>query len=126
MVNFYKGNLKEATTILNTIINETSFKDYFHIMINVKLTLTYMYIQMNVYDLAENILTSILRKIKSEKNDSYKNVLTLIKIFDYELKHRNKIKANKQKDDFILFLGRNTNHCAVLKHLIFELSKKYS
>ncbi len=126
MVNFYKGNLKEAATILNTLLNENTFKDYFHIITDIKLTLAYIYLQMNVYDLVENILKSIVRKIKAEKNDNYKNVLTLVKIFEYELKNNNKKTTSKQKDDFIIFLGRNKDNYAILKHLIFELSKKYS
>ena len=57
MINYYGGKTKAAITGLNELINEFSFKDLFHINIEIKLTLCFLYIQIKDFDLAENIMS---------------------------------------------------------------------
>lgn len=121
----YKKNFKEAASQLNEIINSNSFKDFFHVNTDVKLTLAYVYLNMKEYDMADSLLKNIARKIKSEEMNGYTNVLDLIKIFNADIKQNGKI-TSKQKDDFILFLARNVKESELLNHLVFELKKKYS
>ncbi|PBQ32668.1 hypothetical protein CNR22_13095 [Sphingobacteriaceae bacterium] len=125
MVSYYRKNYKEAASRLNDIINTNSFKDYFHINTDVKLTLAFVYITLKEYDLADSLLKNIYRKIKSEEMTGYTNVLDLIKIFNADIKQNGKV-TEKQKDDFILFQARNVNESKLLNHLEFELKKKYS
>lgn len=125
MISYYRKNYKEAASRLNDIINTNSFKDYFHINTDVKLTLAFIYITLKEYDLADSILKNIYRKIKSEEMTGYANVLDLIKIFNADIKQNGKV-TEKQKDDFILFQARNVNESKLLNHLEFELKKKYS
>ena len=125
MVKYHSGNCKEAAAILNKIINENSFKDYFHINTEVKLTLAFIYITVKEYDMAENITKSIYRKITTEKINNYVNVLDLIRVFDADIKQNNK-KTAKQKDDFTLFTARNINESELLTYLQFELRKRYN
>jgi len=116
MLSYYEKNYKEAASRLNEIINSNSFKDYFHINTDVKLTLAFIYLTVKEYDLADSILKNIYRKIKAEEMDNYTNVLDIIKIFNAEIKQNGKITA-KQKDDFILFQARNSNENRLLAHL---------
>ena len=125
MLSYYEKNYKEAASRLNEIINSNSFKDYFHINTDVKLTLAFIYLTVKEYDLADSILKNIYRKIKAEEMDNYTNVLDIIKIFNAEIKQNGKITA-KQKDDFILFQARNSNENRLLAHLEYELKRKYS
>lgn len=125
MLAYYRKNYKEAASLLNDIINSNSFKDYFHINTDVKLTLAFIYITIKEYDLADSILKNIYRKIKAEDMSNYTNVLDIIKIFNADIKQNGKVTA-KQKDDYILFLARNTNENKLLNHLEYELKKKYS
>ena len=124
MINFYKGDLKGAAANLNELLNEHTFREYFHIAIQIRLTLAFFYIRMNVLDLAENIIISISRKIKTEKYNNYQNVVSLLKVFDLEIKGRGRV-SDKQRDYFALFLARNTQESKILKHLLYELNKKY-
>lgn len=125
MLSYYRKNYKEAASLLNEIINSNSFKDYFHINTDVKLTLAFIYITIKEYDLADSILKNIYRKIKSEEMNNYANVLDLIKIFNADIKQNGKV-TSKQKDDYILFQARNVNESKLLNHLEYELKKKYS
>ena len=125
MLSYYRKNYKEAAARLNEIINSNSFKDYFHINTDVKLTLAFFYITLKEYDLADSLLKNIYRKIKSEEMNNYTNVLDLIKIFNADIKQNGKVTA-KQKDDYILFQARNVNESKLLSHLEYELKKKYS
>jgi hypothetical protein len=126
MIAYFAGNIKESCAKLNEVLNENSFKDYFHINTEVKLSLAYMYLQQKEYDLADSIIKSIYRKIKSEKIENYPNVLNLIKVFEQEIKEPSNKASSKQKDDFTLFAARNSGPSSLLKHLAFELKKKYS
>ncbi|MBL7933255.1 MAG: hypothetical protein JNL60_15220, partial [Bacteroidia bacterium] len=64
------------------------------------------------------------RKIKSEQLDSYQNILDLIKVFGDDIKTMGGKPSAKQKDNFTLFLARNTNGNSVMKHMVFELKKR--
>lgn len=125
MIAYHKGNYKEAAAKLNEIINTNSFKDYFHINTEVKLTLAFVYLQMKEYDLADNLLKNIYRKIKSDNLEGYTNVLDLIKVFNADIKNNGRPGA-KQKDDFVLFLARNNGDTGILSHLVNELKRKYT
>jgi len=126
MISYYRGKYKEACVKLNDVLNENSFKDYFHVNTDVKLTLAFIYIELKEYDLAENITKSIYRKIKTEKINNYSNVLDLIKVFESDIKLNDSKITAKQKDDITLFSARNINECEILHHLHFELIKKYN
>jgi hypothetical protein len=123
---FSRKSYKEAINSLNEIINTQSFKDYFHGNMNVKLTLSYFYITIKEYDLAENILKSISRKIKTEKLTKYDHVILLIKALDLEINHEKNAKSKaKMKDLITLFIANNTKNVELLPHLIPELKTKY-
>jgi hypothetical protein len=125
MICYYSGKYKETSVKLNELLNENSFKDYFHINTDIKLTLAFIYIILKDYDLAESITKSIYRKIKTEKIENYSNVLDLIKVFDADIKQNNGKITQRQKDDITLFAARNINESEVLQHLQAELKNKY-
>ena len=127
LLSYYSGKTKEAINTLNGIINLYSFKDFFHINIEIKITLAYYYIQIKEFDLAENLLKNIYRKIKSEELSQYDNVLDIIKVLNLELYPDKSEKGNaKKKDSYTLFAARNTGKHAVLNHLMPELKKKFN
>jgi hypothetical protein len=126
MISYYAKNYKEAANKLNKILNENSFKDFFHINTDIKLTLAYIYIQLKEYDLADSIIKGVYRKIKTEKITCYANVLDIIKVFELEIKDRGGKTGDKQRDSFMLFTARNKNESELLTHLISDLKQKYS
>jgi len=125
LASYYSGNYKEAINILNELINTHSFKDYFHINMEVKFTLAWYYIRAKEYDMAENLLKSIYKKIKADGLGQYSNALDLIKVFTADINQKDARERVKQKDSFTLFLARNTGDCELLNHLIPELKKCY-
>ena len=126
MVYYHKNNLKEAINCLQQLINENSFKDYFHINIEIKFTLAIFYLKLDDFEMALSILKSIYRKIKLDKLDNYQNALSLIKVLEQEANNKSGKVTAKQKDDFLLFMARNKNECEILKHFSYSLNKKYS
>lgn len=126
IIRFYRKQYKEAAAILNNILNLHSLKDYFHISIEIKLCLAFIYILIREFELAENLLKNIQRKIKSEKSELYTNVLDLIRVFNTDIKNGGSKIDARQQDNFILFMGRNRQEKRVFGHLLFELKKRYS
>jgi hypothetical protein len=126
MINYYKGNLKEASNQLRKIINDNGFKDFFHIKLEVNFTLAIVYIALNEFDLALNLLKGVYRKIKSDKLENYSNALSMIKVLEYDVNNFGSKVTSKQKDDYTLFLARSKKDNELLKHFIVELNKKYS
>ncbi len=123
---YYKGRVQEAANILQQIVNENNFRDYFHISAEIKFTLALFYMELTMYDPAMNVLKSIYRKIKYNKALNYSNALSLIKFLETDIDNNSGTLTKKQKDDFVLFIARNKNETELLKHFVFELDKKYS
>ena len=123
---YYKKQYKESAAVLNHILNENSFKDYFHISTEIKLNLAYLYILLRDFELADNMLKNIQRKIKSEKLENYNNVLDLIRVFSTDIKNGGSKFDARQQDNYLLFIGRNRRDKRILGHLLFELNKRYS
>lgn len=126
VLRFYRGQNKEAASVLNHLINENSFKDYFHISTDIKLSLAFYYLTLKEFDLADNHIKNIQRKIKTEKLDQYSNVLDLIKVFAADSKSGGQKPDTKQKDNYLLFMARNKNERKIVPHLLEELNKRYS
>ncbi|MCW3078336.1 MAG: hypothetical protein JWO32_2945 [Bacteroidetes bacterium] len=126
MIFYHSRNYKDAAGRLNRLLNENSFKDYFHIQIDIKLTLSYIYIKEKEFHLAEVTLRGIGRKIKLDKINNYPHVEALLKVFESDIKKPGIKPGNKQKDFFTLFMARNKDELLICKHLLYELERDYS
>jgi hypothetical protein len=127
MVSYHSNNYKQCAAMLNSVLNEHSLKDHFHIGVEIRLTLAYVYIKNKDHAAADNILKNLLRKLKSESEAAalYANALQMIKVLQEEVKSPGK-PSQKQKDNFALFLARNKAPNDILSHLMFELKQRYS
>lgn len=125
MSQYHAGNIKEAIALLNGSLNDNSFKDYFHMNMEIKLTLIFFYIRIEEFDLADSMLKSVYRKIKSENLEMYSHALDLIKVFGLDISMQGGKKNARQRDSFTLFQARNTGEYELLPHLQSELKKKY-
>lgn len=125
MSKYHAGHIKEAISLLNSSLNDNSFKDYFHMNMEIKFTLIFFYIQIEEFDLADSMLKSISRKIKSENLDMYSHALDLAKVFGIDISMQGGKKNARQRDSFTLFQARNTGEYELLPHLQSELKKKY-
>lgn len=121
-----KQEYKEAAQQLNQLQNELGFKDFIHAGFEVKLSLAYLYIRLGDYEVADNILKNVYRKIKADKLGRYDNVLYLIKVWNEEIKNPGKTISRKQKDVFLLFRMTNINESTLLEHLLPELNRRYT
>ncbi|MBI2720798.1 MAG: hypothetical protein HYX39_01350 [Bacteroidetes bacterium] len=126
MISYYSLNYKDASVRFNKLINENSFKDFFHIQTDIKLSLAFIYIQLKEFDLADSLLKSINRKIRTEKIENYANVADITKVLELNIKQGGTKVTDKQKNYFALFMARNKNENLLLKHFVNELSSKYS
>lgn len=125
LVYYYNGKIKEAIGVLNSLLNNISLKDLHFINIEIKLTLAYFYIKRKEYDLAEMVLKSASRKIKTDKLQSFTYVNNLIKLMLLEIGAKTKQTAAQQSDLLTLFLSKNKN-IGLFDHLNYELSNQYS
>ncbi|MBA3663850.1 MAG: hypothetical protein H0W61_06535 [Bacteroidetes bacterium] len=126
MAEVYSKNFKESANKLNKLLNENSFKDYFHINTDIKISLAYTYILLHEYDMADSILKGVYRKIKAEKITNYAHVLDLLKVLEADVRKRGGPLSSKQKDSITLFMARNKGETQILSHLQGALAKNYS
>jgi hypothetical protein len=127
MILFYKGKIKDSVTILNRILGDNSFKDFIHINLEVKLTLAYLYLHLQEFDLADNLLKNLQRKVKTDHEAKYPAVFDLLKVLNAAITNSDVNKKNaKQKDHMTLFLARNTGQQRLLDHLEHDLIKKFA
>ncbi len=122
---FYSGELKSAIAVLNNLLNKISVKGLHSINIDVKLTLAFYYIKKHEPDMAENILKSLTRKIKTDDLGAFAYVNNLIKLFLLDINDKNKQQKLSKKDLYVLFSTQNKNY-RLLSHLSSELDARYA
>jgi hypothetical protein len=126
---FYKGialyfndKLKESTNALNAILNEISLVNFPFIELEIKLTLAFIYCKQTDYDMADNLLKSMSRKISGDKKPGYNNVKTFIKILTLKMGKSDstalaKIQTAIEQLDFY-----NTRERKILEYLSSEIA----
>jgi hypothetical protein len=126
MIHYYDHNYKEAAVTFNSLLNMNSFKDYFHITVDIKLSLAFLYLLLKEYDMAANLLNNLSRKIKTDGMDEYQHANDLIKVFQTEMKGDSEKLRSKMKDSFELYKARNNNsRTRLLPHFNHELNNRY-
>jgi len=77
---YFNGKHKNSITLLNDLLNEVSFKNYFTVETEIKLTLAYIYIQQDEIEMADNLLKGLSRKVASIGGNDFKNVKEAVKL----------------------------------------------
>ncbi len=120
------GEIKKAISTLNELLNKFSFKDHFHVHMEIKFTLAFFYLKINEVDMAEPLIVSIYKKIKTEKLIQYSNALDLIKFFNTFFKATtSNSKEVKQNEALMMFFARNKGDHEILYYLQSELENNY-
>jgi len=120
---YYSGQIKEAITILNKILDDSSFVNFSHMEFEIKLTLAFFYIKKKEYELAGNLLKNLYRKVSGEGYKNYTNVKAAIKFLNLLLEEKNnksyfeKLESLLEQFNYHNFSGRK-----VLTHLQYDLS----
>ncbi|MDP2385426.1 MAG: hypothetical protein Q8M29_03570 [Bacteroidota bacterium] len=121
---YFQGKTKMSISILNDLLNEVSFKNYFYIETEIKLLLAYLYIQQKEFDIAENLLKSLTRKLTGLKTDSFKNVKEAVKIFTLLMNGvENASTKSKIKKTIEQFNFYNFNEKKILNYLKPEFDR---
>ncbi|MCD6067939.1 MAG: hypothetical protein K0S33_2765 [Bacteroidetes bacterium] len=119
---YFNGKIKESVTALNAILNEISLVNFFFIELEIKLALAFIYYKQTEYDLADNLLKSMSRKISGEKKSGYNNTKTFIKILGLKMGKSDaaalaKVSAAIEQLDFY-----NTRERKILEYLGSEIT----
>lgn len=126
MVMYYSGDYKKGIQILNELLANYSFKDYFHVYMEIKFTIAYMYLQLNDYVMAESLISGIYKKIKLNNLNQYANALYLIKFFkSFKSDKPFDVIQTKRQELLVLFFAKNSNNTQLLCHLSSEIKKTY-
>ncbi len=126
MVLYYAGEFKKPISILNSLLSDFSFKDYFHIHMQVKFTLAFLYLKINEISIAESLVAGVYKKIKSEKLAEYSHALDLIKFFQTFFKMNESVSnIEKRTESLNLFFARNKTDHRILDFLEQELKTTY-
>jgi hypothetical protein len=123
---YYSRNINDAIEVLNQTIDLSSFKDYQHINLELKLTLVFLYIEAGNFEEAKVILARLQRNVTAKKSSNYAYIYNLFKLFASEIEENPKITLEERKDLFTLFVARNNGEYELLQHLMPVLNKKYS
>lgn len=119
---FYEGKTKKSIATLNDLLNEISFKNFFYIESEVKLSLSFFYILQDEMELAENTLKGLGRKLAAIKNKEYKNIKEAIKLLTLLMNGFDKTNSLKKfKEALEQFEFYNSKDKKVLSYLVPEL-----
>ena len=115
---FYAKKYQEAVHILNSLINDISFKNYPHSEIEMKLLLALNYSMINKYDPATSLLRSVTRKIR-ELNDEmgYENALVFYKILSLQMGSSSRHMDQKLSQLFTRFEMLNQKSNRMLEYI---------
>lgn len=122
IVNYQNKKIKNSISLLNEILNEVSFKNYFYIETEIKLTLSFYYIINKEIENSDNTLRGLSRKVtalKSEKYINIKEAIKLLTILSNGLNNSSNLK--KFNESLAIFNYYNSKNRRVLNHLEKEL-----
>ncbi|HKC67479.1 MAG TPA: hypothetical protein VKG26_04565 [Bacteroidia bacterium] len=123
IINIYHKNYGRSIDVLNELIRDISLHHFFHLEIEIKLTLAYLYIIQVKNEKADRILKSINRKIGTDRKDDYQNVLLFIKVLNLIMDENTvataKVKIQKALEQFNL---HNSSEKKILSFLLPEVT----
>jgi len=126
MLLYYAKEFKRSVSLLNSLLNEFSFKDYFHIQLEIKFTLAFLYLKIDEVSIAESLVGGIYKKIKTEKLTQYSHALDLIKFFNTFFKTNGSASnTEKRRESLVLFFAKNNTDNKMLGFLQQELKIIY-
>ena len=124
IINIYCGKMNDSIIILRDLINTTTLHHFFHFELEIKLTLSYLYIKQNKNgNIVHELLASLSRKINLDKNKKYyENTSQFIQIL-YLLLNGSNGKADKikLKEAILKFNLHNIGERKILSFLQPEL-----
>ncbi len=119
---YHNGKIKLSIQLLNELLNEVSFKNYFYIETEIKLTLSFFYIVNKEIENCDNTLKGLSRKVSSIKTDNLKNIkeaIKLLTLLSNGLENSKDVK--KYKESLELFNFHNFKGRRILNHIEKEL-----
>lgn len=92
---YYAGKYDEAAQLINTLLNEVSFKKYPFTLLEIKSLLALQYVLLQDYELLNQLTNSIQRQIRLFGKDECENIHVFIKILKIAVSEGKKDKAKK-------------------------------
>lgn len=119
---YYAGKIKEATVILNKLLDDVSLLSFPHIELEIKLSLAYFYFKQGEFELADNLLKNLKRKLAASSQESYNNAKAFIKLLNVLINDKdNKSFISKKNTAIEQFNFYNFKERKILEHLQPEL-----
>jgi hypothetical protein len=122
-IGIYSGDVTESIHLLKDLINGITLHHFFHFELEIKLTLSYLYIKQKKGSIAKELIASLTRKVSADKNkDLYQNALVFIEVLNLLLdKERNATKKTKLTNAIQQFNYCNTGERKLLAFLQPEI-----
>lgn len=115
---YYLGNLKEAITLLNKILDDSSFINFPYIEFEIKLSLAFCYYKKKELELASNLLKNLSRKVAGKEYAKYQNVKIFIKILNLLIEEKQTATSHNKLVSFLeQFNYYNLIDRKILQHL---------
>jgi len=92
---YYVGKYEECAKIINGLLNETSFKKYPFLQLEIKAILALQYCLLNDIELFNQLANSVQRQIRLLGKDACENILVFIKIMKIAISESKRDKKNK-------------------------------
>ena len=92
---YYLGRYEETAKLLNSLINDVSFKKYPQAQMEIKALLCLQYCLLKDIDLYNQLSNSVQRNIRMIGKDTCENVLTFLKILKIAVSEAKKEKQKK-------------------------------
>jgi hypothetical protein len=123
IISIYCGSANESINMLRDLINSITLYHFFHFELEIKLTLSYLYIKQKREGSAKELLASLTRKINLDKQKNhYTNALIFIKVLNLLMdKEKNTTTRTKLNNAIQQFNFCNTGERKLLSFLQPEI-----
>lgn len=127
ILEYKNGETKKARQILQKTINDYSMVNYFRAEIELKICLSYFLILEKDFEMADDYLKKILRKIKAQGQQVFSHIEYLIKALSIEINKDGNVKnSNKKQEAYTIFKASNVGEKEILRPLIPILNEKFN
>ena len=114
---FCSGKYSEAVLLLNNLLNDISFRNFFHAELEVKLFLALCYLLNRKAELADALIKNVQRKLRDAESEAFPNAQSFAKMLSVAMDPSDKKGAEKCQKLLEKFQSENSGSAKMLDYL---------
>ena len=114
---FCSGKYNEAVLALNNLLNDISFRNFFHAELEIKLFLALCYLLNNKAELADSLIKNVQRKLRDAESETFPDAQSFAKMLSVAMDPSDKKGVEKCRKLLEKFQSANAGNTKMLDYL---------